>query len=533
MGETERIYNIINQGERENIEFKEYLTESTHLKGPRRENLACQMKYRLENGNGTAIYFIGISDDGDIVGISEVRFEETLKVIKSISSEIGAIILKVEKIKINGKLVGEILLEKRPREMPYEHILVGTAGHVDHGKSTLVGTIITGELDDGAGKTRNYLDLLPHEIMRGLSADISFAVFGFKDSVPIKLKNPLNKNEKARLVENAQKLISFVDTVGHEPWLRTTIRGIVGQHLDYGLLVVAANHGVTHVTKEHLGILLAMDLPVIIALTKIDLVNEEKIKEVEDEVVRTLKMVGKIPFKLRNGSDFYNILKPLSDGHLVPILRTSALTGEGLEIIEKLFAELPKRKSVEDMKKPFLMYIDKIYRVSGVGPVVSGTIRHGTVKKGQEVLIGPDVDGSFVKARVSSVEMHHCSLERANAGDIVGLALKGVDAEFYRRGMVVCDENMDPKPVKSFKADVVVLNHPTKIGKGYEPVLHIETISEAVIMDPISKEYLASGESGEVKMRFKFRPYYIEKGQKLIFREGRSRGIGSVTTILD
>ena len=154
--------------------------------------------------------------------------------------------------------MGLVSVESNPKSV--EHVLIGTAGHVDHGKSTLVGALVTGTTDDGAGKTRIFLDVLPHEIARGLSADLSYAVYGIKGGDVIHLKNPLNKKESANVVAEADKIISFVDTVGHEPWLRTTIRGIVGQKLDYGLLVVAADDGVTHITREHLGILLAMEI---------------------------------------------------------------------------------------------------------------------------------------------------------------------------------------------------------------------------------------------------------------------------------
>ncbi|WP_456327737.1 GTP-binding protein, partial [Archaeoglobus sp.] len=210
---------IVQNGERENIEFKEYLT-SYHLKENRFQELACQMNHRIIMGRGKAIYVIGVSDNGELKGIDEGKFKETVEVLKKIAEEISAKVKSVEKFKVNSGYVGIVEIVKSKAK---EHVIVGTAGHVDHGKSTLVGCLITGKPDDGDGLTRMYLDTLKHEIERGLSADLHFAVFGFKDGKPMRMKNPLNKNERAFVTENADKLISFVDTVGHEPWLRTTI----------------------------------------------------------------------------------------------------------------------------------------------------------------------------------------------------------------------------------------------------------------------------------------------------------------------
>lgn len=519
----EKLLHIVREGERENIEFKEFLT-SYHLREDRRQALACQMNHRILMGRGRAIYVVGVSDSGELKGISREQFEETLSVLESIASEIGATVESVEEYKVGEGFVGIIGITKKKAK---EHILIGTAGHVDHGKSTLVGCLITGMPDDGDGATRIYLDVLKHEIERGLSADLSFAVFGFKDGKPIKLKNPLNKNEKAWVVENADKLISFVDTVGHEPWLRTTIRGLLGQKIDYGLLVVAANDGVMKTTKEHLGILLAMDLPVIIAITKIDMVDEERIKDVISEISKTLRTVGRIPLLIHSVDETEKAARLLAEKEIVvPIIKTSSITLEGYEVLESLLYKLPKRSGVS---KDFLMYIDRLYKVTGVGTVVSGSIKSGEIREGDEVFIGPFHDGSFRRVKVQSIEMHYYRVSKAEAGDIVGIALKGVRYDELRRGMVLSRKM--PNAVWEFDADVIVFSHPTRIKKGYEPVIHIETISETVVFEDMDREYMKAGDRGRVRMKFKYHPHCVFVGQKFIFREGRSKGVGEIKRI--
>jgi elongation factor 1-alpha len=520
---VEKILQLVKRGERENVEFKEFLT-SYHLKEGRFQQLACQMNHRILMGKGKAIYVVGVSDSGQLKGITPEQFTETVEVIEKLSSEIGAKIEKVDRYRIDGGYVGLVEIRK---EKAKEHIMIGTAGHVDHGKSTLVGCLITGRADDGDGATRIYLDVLKHEIERGLSADISFAVFGFKDGRVIKMKNPMSKNEKAWVVENADKIISFVDTVGHEPWLRTTIRGLLGQKIDYGLLVVAANDGVMRTTKEHLGILLAMDLPVIIALTKIDMVEREMVGEVCDQVINLLKSVGRVPFMIRDAGDAKKAAKLIADNKLVvPIIKTSAVTLEGYDLLEELFYHLPKRYVAEE---DFLMYIDRIYRVSGVGTVISGSIKSGEIREGEEVYVGPFQNGEFMRVKAQSIEMHYYRVDRAKSGDIVGIALKGVRYEELRRGMVL--SRTIPDSVWEFDAEVYVFTHPTLIKRGYEPVVHLETISETVVFEDIDRDYLKAGDRGRVRIRFKYHPYYVYPGQKFIFREGRSKGMGEIKRI--
>jgi elongation factor 1-alpha len=513
--------------ENKNIEFKEKLSPEIHLKEDKKQHLATQMKFKLEIGNGKAIYILGVDDKGNVKGLSELEFEESLNVLRMIARENNAEIEKMEKFSENGKIIGKILISKKIKAIK-QHIVIATVGHVSHGKSTLIGTLMTGE-PDKEGKHWLYLNVLPHEIERGLSADLHYALYGFKEGKVLNLKNPLDKKERAKIVEQAEKIISFIDTVGHEPWVRTTIRGIVGQSIDYGLLVVAADDGVTHITKEHLGLLLAMNLPVIICITKIDRVNEKRIEEVEKQVEDLLKHVGRIPFLIKEEKDLNVIIDKLDV--VAPLIKTSALTFEGYDLLNKLFYILPERKKLSE--KPFLMFIDRVYNVPGAGTVVSGTIKQGKLKAGSELLIGPDKKGNFKKVKAKSIEMHYCRLEEANAGLIVGIAIRGIKSEEIERGMILCDEAIKPKAVKSFEAEIFVLHHPTRIASGYEPVLHCNTIAESVKFKLLDKDYLKSGESGKVEMRFKYKPQFVQVDDKFVFREGKTKGIGTITKILE
>jgi elongation factor 1-alpha len=530
------------RGEQEGgrVEFKERLTREVHLSGGRMESLAAQLRHRVLSGDGEATYVVGVTDDGGLAGVDPEAFSESMDVLSLLAEEADAHIENVETWGVaadgtatrgTGSREGEGIVgvatirEGGMLETDDAHIVVGTAGHVDHGKSTLVGSLVTGQPDDGEGGTRSYLDVQPHEVERGLSADLSYGVYGFDEEGPVRMDNPHRKSDRARVVQQADRLVSFVDTVGHEPWLRTTIRGLVGQKLDYGLLTVAADDGPTKTTREHLGVLLATELPTMVAVTKADLVDDDRADEVVREVERLLRDVDKTPLPVgRHGVDA--AVEELDDT-VVPIVRTSSVTMDGLDTLDEMFERLPKRAGDDGR---FRMYIDRTYNVTGVGAVASGTIKSGTVEPGDELLVGPFPDGRFRAVEARSIEMHYHRVDEAQAGRIVGIALKGVEETELERGMVLVPRGADPPAVREFEAEVVVLNHPTRIGDGYEPVVHLETVSEAAAFYP-DEGQLLPGDGGTATVRFKFRPYLVEEGQRFVFREGQSKGVGTVTDV--
>lgn len=510
--------------ENKNIEFKEKLSIDYHLKEDVKQHLASQLKYLLENGNGTAVYIIGVKDNGEIANISEIELQETINVLRVVAKECGAEITKIETFKENGGNLAKVVITKLQTKK-ISHVIVGVCGHVNHGKSTLIGSLIQGKPDK---KAYLYLDVLPHEIKRGLSADIHHAFLGFKEGRPLFFHNPLDKKEKERKMKEADKIVSFVDTVGHAPWLRTTIRGLIGQNIDYGILVVAADDGPTHISKEHLGILLAANIPLAVAITKKDLVSKKRIERVIGEIELILKRVGKVPFVVRKIEDLLTVIDKLNV--VVPLFVVSSYTYEGFDLLLEFLKWLPERP--KDLNKPFLMYIDKIYNVSGVGTVVSGTVIQGKIRSGETLLLGPDKSGRFVKVKTKSIEMHYFRLKEAEAGFVIGIAIKGVSSSKIERGMILCQEKLKPRAVRKFEAEVYVLAHPTKIKSGYEPVFHCYTISQTVRVSLLDSSYLKAGESGKVLMEFKYKPEYIKEGYRFIFREGRTKGIGIIKRIV-
>jgi elongation factor 1-alpha len=522
------IFQTLHNGETSNIEFKSTLN-SEHLEKDRMERLVSQMRYRLDSGKGTAYYILGVYDDGTPCRATHHELQETLTIIRTVAEEAEAKITNVEPFNKKGQFM-RVTIQQEGKNRK-EHLIVGTIGHVDHGKSTLLGSLTTDTPDDGRGKTRVFSDFLPHEIERGLSAELSHLIYGFtQKGEALFMRNPLDKKEMARLIDRCHKFISFVDCPGHAPWLRTAIRGILGQKIDYALLTISAEDGITPITKEHLGIAFGMKYSVIVTLTMVDKVSEARARAVEKELSRLVRAVGRIPYRVREKADISIIADKMADGFMVPIIRTSAVTMKGLDLLSYLLFKLPSTASEEEYRRPFLLYIDKIFLVRGVGTVITGTVTEGVVKKGQDLLLGP-VEGKFKKVRALSIMQHHYLMNQASVGDLIGIAIKGINHEDLKRGMVVTDTD-EVTAAREFEAEVLILNHPTRIKEGYEPIIHLRTISEsAKFVKIFNRAFLCTGDMARVRVRFKYHSHFIREGDQFLFRESRSKGLGGITKV--
>ena len=525
------MFKLEREKEEGNLEYKLKLDARSE---ERIERLVTQLNYRLNEGGGEAFYELGITDDGIPLGLTEEEAAESLKVIGRITEKLGAKFIVIRRERASRGYVYELLI-RRTLDVPPIQVSVALLGNVDAGKSTLKGVLVSGTLDDGDGLAMSQVARYLHELKYRRSSSVSYHIIGFDDSGD-SVNDKIKAYDEASIFLRSSKVITLVDLAGHERYLRTTLKGVMGSLPDYAALVVAANAGPIGSFREHLGICLVLGIPVFVVLTKIDLAPEEVLKKSLENLLSILKLPGvnKVPFIIRSENDCALAARNMPNGRIVPIFTVSNVTGEGLSLLKRFLNMLPQRMNwAERQNGKFVCYIDDKFNVSGVGVVLSGLVESGLIAVGQRALLGPFDDGSFRTVRIKSIQVNRLSVERALAGQLATFAVTNVDYDEVRKGMVLLDIDSKPKAVRSFRASVRVLHHPTTIRVGYEPVIHLKTIRQPAKLVESSKPYLRTGDVAEVTFKFILRPEYVTPGTTFVFREGRTKGIGEVISIAE
>ncbi len=377
-----------------------------------------------------------------------------------------------------------------------EHMNLAFIGHVDHGKSTLVGhlllqsgVIAEQQLSKGEDKFRFVMDKLQEERERGVTIDLAHARF-----------------------DTPKYEFTIVDCPGHRDFVKNMITG--ASQADAAVLVVAIDDGVMPQTKEHAFLARTLGInQLIIAINKMDLVNysEEKYNALKEDVGNLIKTVAYKPDQI----DFIPISAFEGDNITKPSENTPWYKGPSLvDSLNKLSA--PEKPTNLPLRVP----VQDVYSITGVGTVPVGRVETGVMKKGDNVIFEPPGASGEVK----SIEMHHEMLESAEPGDNVGFNVRGVGKNDIRRGDVAGHTNNPPSVAKEFTAQIVVLQHPGVITVGYTPVFHCHTAQVACTFLELQKkmnpatgaveeenpDFLKTGNAAIVKVK-PTKPMVIEK----------------------
>ena len=384
------------------------------------------------------------------------------------------------------------------------HVNIGTIGHVDHGKTTLTAAITTVLAKQGLSEVRSFdsIDNAPEEKERGITINTAHVEY-----------------------ETANRHYAHVDCQGHADYVKNMVTGAA--QMDGAIVVIAATDGVMPQTREHILLARQVNVPkLVIFLNKCDSpdVDEEMIELVEMDVRELL--------------DEYEY-----DGENTPIIKGSALgalNGDEkwvksvIELMEAVdtWIPLPPR----DIDKPFLMPVEDVFSITGRGTVATGRIETGVVKVGDAVqIMGLGAD---LKSVVTGVEMFRKILPEGEAGDNVGLLLRGIDKNEIKRGMVICHPGV-VKPYSEFTASVYILKKEeggrhTSFRSHYRPQFYIRTLDvTGEITLPEGVEMVMPGDNVEINVKL-IEPVACSEGLRFAIREGgRTVGSGQITKIID
>jgi GTP-binding protein 1 len=521
-----------------NVEYKLKLVSPT----PERfAQLVSQMKWRLTEGMGEAVYEIGVSDDGMPTGISDDDLAKSLENLSLMAGELDADTTVIRQREgVSGGQYAEVLVRRYVPSTAFE-IRIAIVGNVDSGKSTLLGVLTRGQLDNGRGLARMNVFKHKHEIESGRTSSISHEILGFdtKGGVVNTSREVHGGMSTSDVAQSSAKLINFIDLAGHERYLKTTVFGLSGHAPDFAVLMVGANMGVSGMTKEHLGIALALRVPVFVVVTKIDMCPENIMEETMLGIKKILKSPGcrKIPIVIRNEDDVIVCAKRFVSERIAPIFCVSNVTGECLDLLRKFLNLLPVRSDWERLSHERTeFHIDATWSVPGVGTVVSGTCMAGTMSAGGNYLIGPDGVGHFRPVVAKSIHSKRTPVRSIVAGQTGSVNLKKVKRSDLRKGMVMLavPGPGDPPPFacREFEAEILVLYHSTTISKNYQAVLHCGVAQQTVKLVRLASDCIRTGDKTNVTFRFMYWPEFVAVGSRLIFREGRTKGIGRVTRVV-
>lgn len=520
-----------------NVEYKLLLREITE---DRMEQLVSQMAYRLAEGFGECIYIIGIEDDGTFTGIPEETMAKSIENLALIAKRNNSSMTKIsENVLDNGNKILEFYIREEI-DSKYIDIKVAVAGNVDSGKSTLIGVLTNGKRDNGRGSARTSIFNYNHEVKSGRTSSIAHHILGFNNTG--ETINYESKRTWQDISRDSNKIISIFDLAGHEKYLRTTILGLSSSTLDMVLIAVGANMGVTRMTKEHIFLCVVLNIPFCFVITKLDIVKDRK--NVLEETIGQLKKIVKMPgirkalIKIKEISDINLCIK---NRECVPLFMVSNVTGEGIDSIKYFLNMVPKNKYYATKKKsPVEYHIDTIFLVNGVGTVVGGNLKSGTVKVGDTLFLGPN-SGTYVPYLVKSIHIKRTLVSQVDTNCYVCFNLKKALKKNIRKGNVMVSLESQQLVVREFVAQVSVMRtHSTTIKVGYEPVVHVNSVRQCAkileIFDIVSlrekdekdKKILRNGDKAKVRFRFKFRGEYITPGMKILLAEGKVKIVGSV-----
>ncbi|KAI0374003.1 GTP-binding protein 1 [Pilatotrama ljubarskyi] len=423
-------------------------------------------------------------------------------------------------------------------------------GNVDSGKSTTLGVLTRGALDDGRGRARVSLFRHKHEIESGRTSSVGMEILGFGPTGKPILPQTAHstdpetiRREKMgweEISRQASKIISFSDLAGHERYLKTTLYGLTSGSPSCVILIVGGNAGLIGMSKEHLAIALALSVPVVVCITKIDMTPPNILAKTVEQVSKILRSPGcrKTPVFVKSMECAVAVSQAFGKERLAPVFQLSNVTGEGLDYLRTFLNLLPASESDTEKfiaDQPLEYSITEVYSVPYVGTVVDGIINSGSIKTGDAVLFGPDSNGNFHATTVKSIERKRARVPSADAGQCVSLALKRVRRTDVRKGMVLVHKTeTPPKAVRQFEGQVLILYHNTTLQRNYQAMLHCGAVRQTVRI--VSMDHpqgiLRTGDRATVIFEFISHPEYIKEGMKLLFREGKTKGLGVITRLL-
>ncbi|CAH0698185.1 unnamed protein product [Spodoptera exigua] len=434
-----------------NVEYKLQLVS---LCERRFQHLVTQLKWRLRSGGGSAVYVLGVRDCGALVGLRARALRGSLVTLRRMAGALGATLTHVTARRVAPhRAVAEVYVRKLPDPKQSVELRVAVMGANEAGKSTLIGVLTQGELDNGRGSARLNMFRHLHEVKSGRTSSLSHEILGFDAQGNVVNYGCSELMTAERIGERSAKLVSFLDLAGHSKYQRTTLHGLTGYSPHYAMLVISATAGITPITEEHIGLLSALDLPFFAVISKCELAATA-VKTLTARLAELLAASNKKPLLITDENLARNCVAPqkliidsldhtksesITESSVIPVFPVSSVRGVGLRALHAYLLALrppqPASSHTHD-EETCEFQIDEIFHVGdNSGPVVGGLLARGQLREGDSVIIGPLEDGSFASTVVRSIYRNRAPCGSVRAGQCASIGLAAGAAP--RPGMVL------------------------------------------------------------------------------------------------
>ena len=474
-----------------NIEYKLKLCD---VNLERIVELTTQMNNRLGEGSGECYYVIGVEDNGNALGISKEELEISLSVINTMAINLGCT-TKVQKL-IEGKngLIAEMHIKKQEENLTNKiEINIGVLGEEGTGKSTLIGVLINGTLDNGKGLARTGVFRHKHELLCGKTSSFSHQILGFDEKGELTNYGDLLRPSLGQIVDKSTKIINFYDMAGStKTFNRTTLSTLSNEYLDYLLFVISATEVMTKKTEDLLRFIYNINLPIITIINKIDLISEEELNIVINkyqEIITGLN-IDKFIKLIKNDKDIA-LFSPMEEKDILLTFLVSTLTWNGgLTLFKNFLSVLPQHRindknidiNLEDMEFDIT---EILYKETNA--ILWGIVSNGKLKINSKYFLGPDSMGNFKMVEVTDIHCKSIDVSYAYKGQYCSACIKSLGnintltRDNVKKGMLLLDLKKPPIASKLFEIELWTIDNTTKTFKNsYQPILNIKHIRQGV-----------------------------------------------------
>lgn len=501
--------------------------------------LQVHMQAKLGQGAGEAQFILGISRDGQRLGLNSEGINKSLSTLQALASLLEAEVFVVSRTHEAYGEVVEVFVRKKDRGPVIMDVRLALLGDQGSGKSTLIGVLTRGKSDNGQGSARVCVH--KHEQALNHTCSVSQHFLGFDTEGKV-----TNNRHSAweEVAERSNKIITLLDLAGHEKYSRNLVWPLACEP-QYAAVLIDATKGLTHVSQRHVHMVLGLNTPLIVLLTKTDLVSSARIDDCIIQLSGFFADNHRILLRVTSNEDVVLYSRTFGSEGIVPVFLVSLVTRVGLDSLTSFLNMVPVRGDWTNSHNSFgTFYIERQYDIPNVGLILAGLVVKGTISRLQRLKLGPDNEGKFRTVQILSIHCKRVVVHTVHAGQLCSFHISlGKSAERWLRtqdlirpGMVLVDPKASPGAAFEFICELWPIdNVPTSrfMTEQYKPLIHTQTIRQcaALVLSASPDREISSSKRTLVRFRFLYHPEFLESGTRFLIKDTLMTAMGVIVQV--